>query len=148
MTHEHLDHVQGPFYCAEELGKTFKAKQVWLTGSANPDYYDTHPQAKKQKKAALAALRAATVRLRAAPDASPFAASMLANNDVLSTAKCVDFLRTKLAKPETVRYVDRTTDLIEDPAGQVGQAHALGPRGGHGRVLRQVRGARRQPAHR
>jgi beta-lactamase superfamily II metal-dependent hydrolase len=115
MTHEHLDHVQGPFYCVEELGKTVKAKQVWLTGSANPDYYATHPDAKRKKKAALAALRAAQVRLRAVPadQISPFAAAMLANNDVRSTAKCVDHLRTKVAKPENVHYVDRTTDLTQ-----------------------------------
>jgi beta-lactamase superfamily II metal-dependent hydrolase len=111
MTHEHLDHVQGPFYCHETFNKDFKARQVWLTGSANPDYYDTHPDARKKKKAALAAFRATQVRLRAAPDPSPFAALLLANNDVRSTAKCVDHLRTKLAKPAKVRYVDRTTDL-------------------------------------
>jgi beta-lactamase superfamily II metal-dependent hydrolase len=115
MTHEHLDHVQGPFYCAEVLGKTLKAKQVWLTGSANPDYYDTHPDARRKKKAALAAFRAAQIRLRAVPtdQVSPLAAAMLANNDVRSTAKCVDHLRTKVAKPEHVHYVDRTIDLTQ-----------------------------------
>jgi hypothetical protein len=115
MTHEHLDHVQGPFYCAAVLGETLKARQVWLTGSANPDYYDTHPNAKRKKKAALAALRAAQVRLRAVPgdQVSPFATAMLANNDVRSTARCVDHLRTEVAKPEDVHYVDRMTDLTQ-----------------------------------
>jgi beta-lactamase superfamily II metal-dependent hydrolase len=113
MTHEHLDHVQGPFYCAETFNKRLKAKQVWLTGSADPAYYDTHPEAKKEKKAALAAHRAAQVRLAAVPvaDRSPFAEIMLANNDVRATAPCVDYLRTRVADPAKVRYVDRTTDL-------------------------------------
>ncbi len=111
MTHEHLDHVQGLFYAKEELKKSIKAKQVWLTGSAAPTYYDTHTKAKKRKKAALAAQRATTARLRTLSRLSPFAAMLLANNDVRTTAKCIDFLRNGLAKPADVHYVDRTTDL-------------------------------------
>jgi beta-lactamase superfamily II metal-dependent hydrolase len=111
MTHEHLDHVQGFFYAKEQFKKSIKAKRVWLTGSANPDYYDTHPDAKKEKKAAFAAYRAAKVRLKTLSQLSPFAAILMANNDVRTTAKCVDFLRTELAPPGGVRYVDRTTDL-------------------------------------
>jgi hypothetical protein len=113
VTHEHLDHVQGFFYSTKEFGKTVKAKRVWLTGSADPKYYDTHPDAKKEKKAALAAYRAAKVRLNALPEVSFFAAILMANNNPRSTFDCVKFLRTEMAKPEDVHFVDRTTDLSQ-----------------------------------
>ena len=113
MTHEHLDHVQGLFYAADRLHKTITCEQAWLTGSADPTYYDQpgHENAKKQKIAALAAFNMAAPRLRATPYRSPFSDVLLATNDTRSTAKCVDFLRTKLTKPGDVHYVDRTTDL-------------------------------------
>jgi len=115
VTHEHLDHVQGFFYSKQKFGKTVKAKQVWLTGSADPTYYDDdrHPDAKKEKKAAFAAYRAAQVRLNALPEVSFFAAVLMANNNPRSTFDCVKFLRTELAKPEDVHFVDRTTDLSQ-----------------------------------
>ncbi len=113
LTHEHLDHAQGFFYSKKEFGKTIKAKQVWLTGSADPTYYDDnkHPGAKQEKKAAFAAYRAAMVRLNALPAVSFFTAVLMANNNPRSTFDCVKFLREELAKPEDVHFVDRTTDL-------------------------------------
>lgn len=56
MTHEHLDHVQGlpyaesKFYKKSEgqLCSLLKTKCAWLTASSAADYYDTHPEAKKQ----------------------------------------------------------------------------------------------------
>lgn len=113
LTHEHLDHAQGFFYAKKEFGKTVKAKQVWLTGSADPTYYDDnkHPGAKLEKKAALAAYRAAMVRLNALAEVSFFAAVLMANNNPRSTFDCVKFLREELAKPADVHFVDRTTDL-------------------------------------
>ena len=113
MTHEHLDHVQGFFYAKEKLKKSIKAKQVWLTGSADPTYYDDHPEAKKELKAAYAAYRAAKVRLNALPEVSFFTSVLMANNDVRTTKKCIDYLRTGLATPQNVHYVDRTTDLSQ-----------------------------------
>ncbi len=113
MTHEHLDHVQGFFYAKEKLKKSIKARQVWLTGSADPTYYDDHPDAKKELKAAYAAYRAAKVRLNALPEVSFFTSVLMANNDVRTTKKCIDYLRTGLATPQNVHYVDRTTDLSQ-----------------------------------
>ena len=84
-------------------------KQAWLTGSAAPGYYATHPQARKQKIAALMAYQVTLARLGAAADRSPFVDALLANNDSASTKKCIDFLRDELT--DDVRYVDRTTDL-------------------------------------
>ncbi|HEY7971071.1 MAG TPA: MBL fold metallo-hydrolase [Candidatus Limnocylindrales bacterium] len=113
MTHEHLDHVQGLFFSAKTFNKRIHAKQAWLTGSSDPHYYDgnTHPGAKKQKIAALAAMRLVGARLTAAQAASPFVGSLLAVNDPKATADCIDFLRTQLTDPGGVHYVDRTTDL-------------------------------------
>lgn len=111
MTHEHLDHVQGMFYAAEAHGRFIGAKQAWLTGSAAPDYYATHPDARRKRIAALAAYRLTAARLPAAALASPFLSMLLATNDTRSTKKCIDYLREKLTPAGGVRYVDRTTDL-------------------------------------
>jgi hypothetical protein len=111
MTHEHLDHVQGFLYAAETLKKTIKVRQAWLTGSADPQYYATHPEARKKKIAALTAYQTTKARLGSAADRSPFVDVLLANNDQASTRKCIDYLRDKLTDPGDVHYVDRTTDL-------------------------------------
>jgi beta-lactamase superfamily II metal-dependent hydrolase len=112
MTHEHLDHVQGLFYAAAKLfqpGKfleKFKADNVWLTGSAAPDYYDHHPEAKKKKLAMLDMYTRIAAYLAAAPAevGLPFA-KYLKNNDPSKTTQCVEFLR-KL-NPATTTYVHR-----------------------------------------
>lgn len=111
MTHEHLDHVQGLFYAAEVHGKVVGAKQAWLTGSAAPDYDETHPDARRKRLAALAAYRLTEARLPAAAQASPMLARLLATNDTRSTKRCIDFLRERLTPAGGVHYVDRTTDL-------------------------------------
>jgi beta-lactamase superfamily II metal-dependent hydrolase len=113
MTHEHLDHVQGLFRAADVMNKTIVVEQAWLTGSAKPDYYTTHTQAKKQKIAALAAYDQTASRLAASGAAaeSPFTKVLMANNDSKTTSKCVQYLREKLTDPEKVHYVDRETDL-------------------------------------
>jgi beta-lactamase superfamily II metal-dependent hydrolase len=113
MTHEHLDHVQGLFHASQVFNKTIQVKQAWLTGSADPRYYDdpNHNDAKKQKFAAIAAYGQAATRLRALSARSTFANVLLANNDTRTTRLCVDFVRTQLTDPQNVHYVDRTTDL-------------------------------------
>ena len=113
MTHEHLDHVQGLFYCSKTFNKRIAAKQAWLTGSADPHYYDNgkHPDAKRQTLAARAALRIAKARLNAAQAASPGVSTLLRLNDPKDTSDCVDFLRTKLTPAGGVHYVDRTTKV-------------------------------------
>ncbi len=113
MTHEHLDHVQGLFFSATVFNKRIRARQAWLTGSADPAYYDgsAHPGAKQQKIAALAALRLAQARLNATQAASPYVAGLLRVNDPKDTSDCIDFLRSELTDPGGVHYVDRTTDV-------------------------------------
>jgi beta-lactamase superfamily II metal-dependent hydrolase len=110
MTHEHLDHVQGLFYAHETLNKAIQVKQAWLTGSANPDYYKTHPEARKQKIAALAAYQVTSARLQATAARSPLVDALLATNDPSKTSNCVAYLRP-LVTPANLHYVDRTTDL-------------------------------------
>ena len=116
MTHEHLDHVQGLFYCstkgfaAGEFEQKLKVDYAWLTASAATNYYDTHPQARKLKQAFLEAYARIRLHLQAAPPevASHFE-TLLANNDPSSTGQCVDYLRG-LAKKKTT-YVSRGLDL-------------------------------------
>jgi len=126
MTHEHLDHVQGLQYAARNLDKRIRARQVWLTGSSAPDYYATHPDARKQQLAAQAALRLIGARLQATKGASPFAAELLRLNDPNDTSDCVDFLRTELADPADVHYVNRETDASALWAGP-GNIRLLAP---------------------
>jgi hypothetical protein len=115
LTHEHLDHVQGLPHLAKKLGRTIKARRAWLTGSADPHYYDNgrHPQAKKQKLAALQAYAALQLGMTTAATRSDSTDSLLAVNDPLVTGDCVEYVRTKLTpEPATdVHYVDRTTAL-------------------------------------
>ena len=111
MTHEHLDHVQGLFYAFRNLNKTVPVRQAWLTGSAHPGYYDSHPDARKKRLAAIAAYNIAAPRLRAAGDPGVFANVLMANNDTSTTRLCIDYLRQMTPTPGDVHYVDRTTDL-------------------------------------
>ena len=115
MTHEHLDHVQG-LLAASRAGVELRARHAWLTGSAQPNYYDTHPDAKKRRLDARLAIEDAVRLQEAAPD--PWVEMMVRNNSAmlpagalgLGTADYVDHLRTLTAAGDT-HYVDRTTDL-------------------------------------
>jgi len=115
MTHEHLDHVQGLFYAMTKLPaldfkNRFKVNRVWLTASARPDYYDDHPDARKQKLE----FDAMYSRIAAFMNLHPAAAThglmeILANNDPTKTGPCVDFLRT--LNPSKTTYVHRGMKL-------------------------------------
>lgn len=63
MTHEHMDHVKGLLYAAEQMKLDIKKKlnvqYAWLTASAEPNYYSTHLEAKKRRLEAEEAHRAA-----------------------------------------------------------------------------------------
>jgi beta-lactamase superfamily II metal-dependent hydrolase len=117
MTHEHLDHVQGLYYAATKAFPSGQLKQklnvsyAWLTASAAENYYDTHPDAKKQKKALLEAFDRIAAHLQTLPaaDSAPFG-GLMANNDPRNTSQCVDFLR-KLAPAQKTFYVHRGIDL-------------------------------------
>jgi beta-lactamase superfamily II metal-dependent hydrolase len=115
MTHEHMDHVQG-LLAAANAGVVLSARYAWLTGSAAPDYYEKHQDAKEKKNGLAQALTSLAVQQQANPD--PWLAMMIANNSLLlpdgalglTTGDYVDHLRT-LAPADKTTYVDRTTDL-------------------------------------
>ncbi|MFZ1411568.1 MAG: hypothetical protein WAS07_08925 [Micropruina sp.] len=115
MTHEHLDHVQG-LLAAERAGVPLKARYAWFTGSADPTYYDTHLEARKQKRSALTALDDAH-RIAQAED-DEWLAMMVRNNSPslpvgahgLTTGDYIDHLR-QIAPANRTFYVDRTTGL-------------------------------------
>ena len=77
------------------------------TASAEPGYYDTHPDAKKKLDLARAAYEEIAQHLALLPaDARlPFEA-LLANNNPRSTSQCVEFLRT-IAPAARTHYVSR-----------------------------------------
>lgn len=109
LSHEHLDHAQGlPFAAARGLALT--ADHTWLPASAAPGYYETHPQARQKRLAALDHLERIRRLMEAAPRwATPHMTHMLANNDPYRTAACVAFLRgLSAARPA---YVSRGMEL-------------------------------------
>jgi beta-lactamase superfamily II metal-dependent hydrolase len=121
MTHEHYDHVQGLPYAQEkvfpdqDLQKTLQVQYAWLSGSAKPSYYDTHPQAKKQKLALERAYLDIDRFLEAAPQhQDPYVEALMQINSryltkalgLRSTASCVDYLRA-LAAEEHTFYIHR-----------------------------------------
>lgn len=113
-THEHMDHVQGLLYASEKLEidikETLKPQYVWMSGSAHPDYYETHEEAKKKRSLALAAYsQAFRFYMSEQRTVPPFIQTLLDLNDSASTGKCVDYLRT--LAPDNTYYVDRSTDL-------------------------------------
>ncbi|MET0915591.1 MAG: hypothetical protein ABWY81_05270, partial [Jiangellaceae bacterium] len=115
MTHEHLDHVQG-LLAAKRAGVELVARYAWLTGSAHPDYYTNHPDAKVRKRSLELVMEDAHRIVQAAPD--PWLEMVIRNNSTmlppgalgLKTSDYVDHLRG-IAPPDQTHYVDRTTDL-------------------------------------
>ena len=101
MTHEHMDHIQGLFYAKEKASLELDVDYAWITGSAAPDYYDTHPDAKKKKLDAVAAYDEIAEYLQAAPDKT--LEGLMLNNNPRSTADCVGYLRG-LANTTTYVY--------------------------------------------
>jgi beta-lactamase superfamily II metal-dependent hydrolase len=117
MTHEHLDHTQGLFFASAKLpdldiAHRLKVRHVWLTASADPDYYTNgkHPEAEKQKRNFVEMYRrvAALMASRPAAATREFNA-MLANNDPTKTGECVEYLRT--LNPDKTHYIHRTAKL-------------------------------------
>jgi beta-lactamase superfamily II metal-dependent hydrolase len=117
MTHEHLDHAQGLFYAstklpALDLARRLEVRHVWLTGSADPHYYDDdkHPEAKKQLDAFQQMYHRVAALMADRPTAATrLLAEMLANNDPTKTRQCVEYLRT--LNPAKTHYIHREAKL-------------------------------------
>jgi beta-lactamase superfamily II metal-dependent hydrolase len=94
MTHEHMDHVQGPLWLQQKRGVELKATHTWLTASAAPDYYDQHPEAKRKRLELERVFLQISNFLAAAPEeSSPATQALMFNNNPRSTEDCVEFLR-------------------------------------------------------
>lgn len=125
MTHEHLDHVQGPLWAAknhftgDELKERLNVQHLWMPASSHPDYYETHEDAKLKLDSATQSFADIRRFLGASP-AEPKLATMLRNNNRLlgpsplgvsgshaRTADCVEYVRS-LALAENVHYVHRS----------------------------------------
>lgn len=111
MTHEHMDHIQGLMYGAAELNLDLKAREVWMTASSEPDYYDRFEKAKKQKRAALTIYDDITGFFAAWPAAPPppEIASLLALNDPRASRDCVDHIAS--IGPQPPLYVHREAEI-------------------------------------
>jgi beta-lactamase superfamily II metal-dependent hydrolase len=117
MTHEHLDHVQGLPHADKKtfdgkLAEKLPIRFAWLPGSAAEDYYDTHPDAKKQKLAFTAMYETIERHLQLAgvDKLAPFQ-RFLAINNPASTKQCVEFLRDMAT--EKTSFVHRS---VGEPA--------------------------------
>ena len=116
LTHEHLDHAQGLLHAdrklfpAGEFAKKFKVRHVWLPASAHPNYYDTHPEAKKKLDLAIAQYNAINSYLTTtAVEQMPAFRSLLANNNPQSTKACVNYIQG--LNPKGTHYIHREVDL-------------------------------------
>lgn len=132
MTHEHYDHVQGLPYAdkkvfpSEDLKKKLQVRHAWFTSSADPEYYNTHQDAKKKKLKLEQSYQAIEHFLQAAPEyEDPFISALMVINDgltlgalTLSTADSVGWLR-ELVADDRRWYVhrprpDHPEDSLED----------------------------------
>ncbi len=131
MSHEHLDHVQG-LLAAARAGVGLKARYAWLTGSADPAYYDTHPAARRRRLEMQLSLEDVARLQQADPDA--WLDAMVRNNSTvlppgslgLSTADHVDHVR-RIAEPARTHYVDRTTELAGTHPFREARVRVLAP---------------------
>ncbi|MDH4208604.1 MAG: hypothetical protein OEV76_07005, partial [Anaerolineae bacterium] len=114
MTHEHWDHVQGLPYVDrigifpnEKLKDKLQVRHAWFTASADPDYYDSHPDAQKALDETKAVYETIERFLQAAPEQeNPFIQALMLNNNPNATAYYVDRLR-ELAPNDRPWYVHR-----------------------------------------
>ncbi|MFA6965250.1 hypothetical protein [Bosea sp. (in: a-proteobacteria)] len=111
MTHEHMDHVQGLMYGKARLQLSLKAKEVWMTASSAPDYYDRFENAKKQKLTMLALYDDVARFFAARPAAPPPPAieALLALNNPQASRDCVDHIAA--IGPRAPLYIHREAAL-------------------------------------
>jgi beta-lactamase superfamily II metal-dependent hydrolase len=125
MTHEHMDHVQGLFYASQKLGAELDARYAWLTASAHEEYYENHPEAKKQRMQMEEIYLSIASYLQAVPEReTPWIRALMFNNNPRSTADCVSYLRGLAAE---TAYVHRGYDLTGTHPFQEAQFEILAP---------------------
>ena len=107
MTHEHLDHVQGPLLLQKKSGKTFTAHRVWMTSSAEPGYYDSHPGARERRRLADEIIKIIETQkaLLSMTDQTKLNL-LLALNNYRGTKDCVAHIRERIPNsPDDVNYI-------------------------------------------
>jgi len=117
MTHEHLDHVQGPYYADQKiyngkLKEKLRLQYLWITASADPKYYNTHPKAKRKEFYEANRDKLFSYLDTLQTDLASEFKGILLNNDPRSTEQCIDFIR-KLVPDDRRFYVYRGVDLSQ-----------------------------------
>lgn len=125
MTHEHMDHVQGPGMLAKRKGKVFQADKVWMTASSEPSYYGDFPKARRRKRLADRFHNLLSeMSIKSLDDATQHELrTLLAINNPRKTADNVQHIREDITKPRhkpryihadlTQRYIKRNTPFDE-----------------------------------
>jgi len=102
MTHEHMDHIQGLYYAEskfflngeDELRSKLNTQSAWLTASAADDYYESHPDAKKQHLMREEIYEDIKAYMSASQRDFPDEVNaLLVNNNPRKTLECVDYLK-------------------------------------------------------
>lgn len=116
LSHEHLDHAQGLLHAARKLypngefEEKFSVRYVWLTASADPNYYDTHPEAKRKLNLAMREYDQISRHLNLGDEGERNAFSrLMANNNPQSTKDSVAYIRG--LRPEKTFYLHRGTGV-------------------------------------
>lgn len=127
LTHEHTDHSQGLFYAEdqvytndlEELMNKLRTRFVWLTASADENYYEKFSDAKReliknflnQREKILNETNIyLTVLEKNEETIPPELKTLWEINELASREDCIDYLR-KLSKKENTCYVYRGCDF-------------------------------------
>ncbi len=107
MTHEHMDHVQGPLLLEQKSEKRIRAERVWMTASARPDYYDDYPDAKKKLQLAEDVMKVIEAQKPLLSMANQsYLDTVLALNNPRRTKDCVTHIRDDISKaPDKVKYI-------------------------------------------
>lgn len=110
MSHEHLDHIQGPLFASTQLQRQLTAREVWLPASAEPGYYETHPNAREKRLQAIEIYQQIAAFVGA--DAGhPTLNTLMLNNNPRRTADCVEQIRGMKVDGQPPVYVHRELDL-------------------------------------
>jgi beta-lactamase superfamily II metal-dependent hydrolase len=126
MTHEHFDHVEGLYYAKKSLSLKLKADYAWLTASADPNYYQNHPDSRRALDLAKKSITETSRFLNASSENYPQNKDMLKMNNFISTDNCVKYLR-KIAPNNRTFYVHRGHGLNGKHPFKEAQLEVLAP---------------------
>jgi beta-lactamase superfamily II metal-dependent hydrolase len=114
MTHEHMDHVQGPLYINQKvlsdhnIKEKLRIQHAWLTASSEPSYYISHPEARRKLDETRAVYKKTEKFFGSYPEGPVAVQALMANNNPRATEECVNFIRTLAEK---TWYIHRQSTL-------------------------------------